>query len=61
MVGNPDLNGREQILRVHTRKVELEPDVDLRSIARGTPGFRRRSRKCGERSGAHRRPAAGEG
>ena len=39
MVGNPDLNGREQILRVHTRKVGLEPDVDLRSIARGTPGF----------------------
>jgi cell division protease FtsH len=39
MVGNPDLNGREQILRVHTRKIELEPDVDLRSIARGTPGF----------------------
>ena len=38
-VGNPDLNGREQILRVHTRKVELEQDVDLRSIARGTPGF----------------------
>jgi cell division protease FtsH len=38
-VGNPDLKGREQILRVHTRKVELEPDVDLRSIARGTPGF----------------------
>jgi cell division protease FtsH len=39
VVGNPDLNGREQILRVHTRKVELEADVDLRSIARGTPGF----------------------
>ena len=39
MVGTPDLNGREQILRVHTRKVELDPDVDLRSIARGTPGF----------------------
>jgi cell division protease FtsH len=38
-VGNPDLNGREQILRVHTRKVELDADVDLRSIARGTPGF----------------------
>jgi cell division protease FtsH len=38
-VGNPDLNGREQILRVHARKVGLEPDVDLRSIARGTPGF----------------------
>jgi cell division protease FtsH len=39
MVGHPDLKGREQILRVHTRKVELEADVDLRSIARGTPGF----------------------
>jgi cell division protease FtsH len=38
-VGNPDLKGREQILRVHSRKVKLEPDVDLRSIARGTPGF----------------------
>jgi cell division protease FtsH len=38
-VGNPDLKGREQILRVHTRKVALEADVDLRSIARGTPGF----------------------
>jgi cell division protease FtsH len=39
MVGNPDINGREQILRVHARKVALEPEVDLRSIARGTPGF----------------------
>ena len=38
-VGNPDLKGREQILRVHSRKVALEADVDLRSIARGTPGF----------------------
>ena len=38
-VGNPDLKGREQILRVHSRKVALQPDVDLRSIARGTPGF----------------------
>ncbi|HEY5618775.1 MAG TPA: ATP-dependent zinc metalloprotease FtsH [Vicinamibacterales bacterium] len=38
-VGNPDLRGREQILRVHSRKVPLEPDVDLRAIARGTPGF----------------------
>jgi cell division protease FtsH len=38
-VGNPDLKGREQILGVHSRKVSLEPDVDLRSIARGTPGF----------------------
>jgi cell division protease FtsH len=39
MVGNPDIKGREQILRVHSKKVALEPDVDLRSIARGTPGF----------------------
>jgi cell division protease FtsH len=39
VVGNPDLKGREEILRVHTRKVALELDVDLRSIARGTPGF----------------------
>ncbi len=39
MVGNPDIRGREQILRVHTKKVSLEPEIDLRSIARGTPGF----------------------
>src|SRR5688500_13468494 len=39
MVGNPDLKGREQILRVHARKVALSPDIDLRTIARGTPGF----------------------
>jgi cell division protease FtsH len=38
-VGNPDIKGREAILRVHSRKVTMEPDVDLRSIARGTPGF----------------------
>jgi cell division protease FtsH len=38
-VGNPDLKGRDQILRVHARRVSLEPDVDLRAIARGTPGF----------------------
>jgi cell division protease FtsH len=38
-VGNPDLKGREQILHVHTRRVALETDVDLRAIARGTPGF----------------------
>ena len=38
-VGNPDLKGREAILRVHARKVSVEPGVDLRSIARGTPGF----------------------
>jgi cell division protease FtsH len=39
IVDNPDLKGREQILRVHTRAIELEPGVDLRVIARGTPGF----------------------
>jgi len=38
-VGNPDLKGREAILRVHARKINMEPAVDLRSIARGTPGF----------------------
>jgi cell division protease FtsH len=38
-VGNPDLKGRQQILGVHTRNVALEADVDLRAIARGTPGF----------------------
>ena len=39
VVGNPDIRGREQILRVHARKVVLEADVDMRAIARGTPGF----------------------
>ena len=38
-VGNPDLRGREAILRVHARKINMDPTVDLRSIARGTPGF----------------------
>jgi cell division protease FtsH len=38
-VGNPDLKGREQILGVHSRKVALAGDVDLRAIARGTAGF----------------------
>ncbi len=35
----PDINGREAILNVHTRKVPLASDVDTRVIARGTPGF----------------------
>ena len=39
VVPNPDILGREQILRVHMRKVPLGPDVDARVIARGTPGF----------------------
>ncbi|EQA35089.1 ATP-dependent metallopeptidase HflB [Leptospira inadai serovar Lyme str. 10] len=39
MVDLPDLNGREQILKVHSRKVPLTSDISLNSIARGTPGF----------------------
>jgi cell division protease FtsH len=39
VVPNPDLAGREKILRVHLRKVPLAPDVDPRILARGTPGF----------------------
>jgi len=38
-VPNPDIKGREKILSVHARKTPLGPDVDLRIIARGTPGF----------------------
>jgi len=38
-VPNPDVRGREKILTVHARKVPLGPDVDLRIIARGSPGF----------------------
>jgi cell division protease FtsH len=38
-VPNPDIKGREKILGVHARKVPLGPDVDLRTIARGSPGF----------------------
>ncbi|MCX7888737.1 MAG: ATP-dependent zinc metalloprotease FtsH [Rhodobacteraceae bacterium] len=38
-VPNPDIKGREKILAVHARKVPLGPDVDLRIIARGSPGF----------------------
>jgi cell division protease FtsH len=38
-VGAPDVRGREQILGIHAKKVALDTDVDLRQIARGTPGF----------------------
>ncbi|MDP3068054.1 MAG: AAA family ATPase, partial [Methylocystis sp.] len=38
-VPNPDFIGREKILKVHARKVPLAPDVDLKIVARGTPGF----------------------
>ena len=39
MVPNPDVNGREKILRVHMRRVPLASDVEPKTIARGTPGF----------------------
>ena len=39
VVPNPDVTGREKILKVHVRKVPLAPDVDLKVLARGTPGF----------------------
>jgi cell division protease FtsH len=38
-VGAPDVKGREQILKIHARKVAVGVEVDLRQIARGTPGF----------------------
>ena len=38
-VGNPDIVGREKILKVHMRNVPLSKDVDAKTIARGTPGF----------------------
>ncbi len=39
IVNRPDVRGREEILRVHTRKIPLADDVDLSVLARGTPGF----------------------
>ena len=39
IIDMPDLNGREGILKVHVRKVKLAEEVELRRIARGTPGF----------------------
>ncbi len=39
VVNNPDVKGREEILRVHVRKVPMAQDVDLKILARGTPGF----------------------
>ncbi|HJZ77397.1 MAG TPA: ATP-dependent zinc metalloprotease FtsH [Vicinamibacterales bacterium] len=38
-VGAPDVKGREQILQIHARKVAIDAEVDLRQVARGTPGF----------------------
>jgi len=39
VVPNPDIGGREKILKVHTRNVPVAPDVNLKTLARGTPGF----------------------
>jgi cell division protease FtsH len=39
VVGRPDVRGREEVLRVHAKKVPMADDVDLRVLARGTPGF----------------------
>ncbi|MFQ5828709.1 MAG: ATP-dependent zinc metalloprotease FtsH [Candidatus Methylomirabilia bacterium] len=39
LVPRPDVRGREEILRVHARRIPLSPEVDLRVLARGTPGF----------------------
>ena len=39
VVDRPDVKGREGILKVHTRKIPLEPDVDLTVLAKGTPGL----------------------
>jgi len=39
VVARPDVRGREEILRVHSRKIPLSEDVDLSVLARGTPGF----------------------
>ena len=39
VVPNPDVTGREKILKVHARNVPLSPDVNLKTVARGTPGF----------------------
>ena len=38
-VGNPDVNGRIEILNVHMKKILVSPEVDVKTIARGTPGF----------------------
>jgi cell division protease FtsH len=39
VVARPDVKGREEILRVHARRIPLAPDVELRVLSRGTPGF----------------------
>ena len=39
VVGLPDIIGREKVLKVHSKKIKIAPDVNLRTVARGTPGF----------------------
>jgi cell division protease FtsH len=39
LVDRPDINGREEILKIHTRNIKLSPDVELKVIASRTPGF----------------------
>ena len=39
VVGLPDIIGREKVLKVHAKKIKMAPDVNLRTVARGTPGF----------------------
>ena len=39
VISNPDILGREKILKVHIKKIKMAPDVNLRTVARGTPGF----------------------
>ena len=39
VVSLPDIIGREKILKVHSKKISMSPDINLRTIARGTPGF----------------------
>ena len=62
VVGLPDVRGREQILKVHMRKVPLADDVEPMVIARGTPGLlRRRPRQPRQRGGAVRRARERQG
>ena len=57
VVNMPDVKGREEILKVHIRKIPLDKDVDLKVLARSTPGiFRGRPGQHGQRGGPHRRP-----
>ena len=42
IVDRPDIRGREEVLRVHSKKVPMAEDVNLNILARGTPGFLRR-------------------